>query len=187
MQWNTPQNDKNYETIENEEKVVSLKDFIIGPAIAKGCSAVVYSARFNDSPNTENQINIDDKTKDITSFPLALKMMFNYDTESNALSILRSMYRETVPARKYLRNEELADWEMKMFERKTKLPPHPNVVAMYYVFADRVPVLPGSWRMYPDALPARINPQGSGRNMSLFLLMKRFLIFQEITFRFSLT
>ncbi|XP_050492628.1 serine/threonine-protein kinase Pink1, mitochondrial [Bombus huntii] len=174
LQWNTPQNDKNYETIENEEKVVSLKDFIIGPAIAKGCSAVVYSARFNDSPSTENQINIDDKTKDITSFPLALKMMFNYDTESNALSILRSMYRETVPARKYLQNEELADWEMKMVERKTKLPPHPNVVAMYYVFADRVPVLPGSWRMYPDALPTRINPQGSGRNMSLFLLMKRY-------------
>ncbi|CAL7942398.1 unnamed protein product [Xylocopa violacea] len=176
LQWNAPQNDKNCEVIKDEEKTLTLKDFIIGPAIAKGCSAVVYAARFNDSPNNENQsqIHIDQETKDVTQFPLALKMMFNYDAESNALSILRSMYRETVPARKYLKDEELADWEVKMAARKAKLPPHPNIVAMYYVFTDRVPALPGSYRMYPDALPARINPQGSGRNMSLFLLMKRY-------------
>lgn len=176
MQWNAPQNDKNYEIIKNEEKI-TLKDFIIGPIIAKGCSAVVYSARFNDIPNGENQnqIKIDDKTEDLTVFPLALKMMFNYDAESNALSILRSMYRETVPARRHLNNEELSEWEIKMTEKKIKLTPHPNIVAMYYVFADKVPVLPDSWKMYPDALPACINPHGSGRNMSLFLLMKRFL------------
>lgn len=30
-------------------------------------------------------------------YPLAVKMMFNYDTESNAIAILRSMYREMVP------------------------------------------------------------------------------------------
>ena len=102
-------------------------------------------------------------------------MMFNYDAESNALSILRSMYRETIPARKHLNNEELSEWEIKMMEKKIKLTPHPNIVAMYYVFADKVPVLPDSWKMYPDALPACINPHGSGRNMSLFLLMKRFL------------
>lgn len=35
----------------------------------------------------------------IKSFPLAIKMMFNYDAESNAMSILRAMSRETVPAR----------------------------------------------------------------------------------------
>jgi hypothetical protein len=34
-------------------------------------------------------------------------------------------------------------------------------------------MLPGSLSLYPDALPARINPAGYGRNMSLFLLMKR--------------
>ncbi|XP_029034979.1 serine/threonine-protein kinase Pink1, mitochondrial [Osmia bicornis bicornis] len=177
LQWNTPLNDKNYETIKDEEKVIALKDFVIGPAIAKGCSAVVYATRFKDESaldEEKDEIHIDDKTKDVTAFPLALKMMFNYDTESNALSILRSMYRETVPARKQLKNEELAEWELRMAERKSKLPPHPNIVAMYYVFTDRVPALPGSWGMYPDALPARINPQGSGRNMSLFLLMKRY-------------
>lgn len=33
------------------------------------------------------------------SYPLAIKMMFNYDAESNAMSILRAMSRETVPSR----------------------------------------------------------------------------------------
>ncbi|XP_076652857.1 PTEN-induced putative kinase 1 [Halictus rubicundus] len=174
LRWNTPQNDRNYEVIRDEEKIVSLEDFVIGPAIAKGCSAVVYATRFKDSNENKDEPNIDDKTTDVTAFPLALKMMFNYDTESNAFSILRAMYRETVPARKHLNNEELAEWESKMAERKAELPPHPNIVAVYYAFADRVPALPGSFRMYPDALPARINPQGSGRNMSLFLLMKRY-------------
>ena len=102
-------------------------------------------------------------------------MMFNYDAESNAISILRAMYRETVPARKYYQNEELANWEQVMADNKRVLPPHSNIVAMYYVFADRVPYLPGSLRMYPDALPARLYAEGSGRNMSLFLLMKRYI------------
>lgn len=31
------------------------------------------------------------------SYPLAVKMMFNYEAESNAIAILRSMFREMVP------------------------------------------------------------------------------------------
>lgn len=174
LQWNKPQNDTNYDVIKDEEKIVTLTDFVIGPAIAKGCSAVVYATRFKESNEDKNELSIDSKATNVATFPLALKMMFNYDAESNALSILRAMYRETVPARKHLSNEELAVWEIKMAERKAELPPHPNIVAMYYAFADAVPALPGSLRMYPDALPIRINPQGSGRNMSLFLLMKRY-------------
>lgn len=34
-----------------------------------------------------------------TMYSLAVKMMFNYDAESNAMSILRAMSRETVPSR----------------------------------------------------------------------------------------
>lgn len=159
-----------------EDESTSLKDFVIGPVIAKGCSAVVHAAHLKTlTQNQDNdQLVIDDKSK-VSTFPLAIKMMFNYDAESNATSILRSMYRETVPARKYYQNEELANWEQVMVDNKRVLPPHPNIVAMYYVFADRVPYLPGSLRMYPDALPARLYAEGSGRNMSLFLLMKRYI------------
>ena len=175
MQWNKPHNDGNYETTVINEEPANLKDFVIGPPIAKGCSAVVYAARIKESHDVTNsdEIAIDRTAQDCSNFPLAIKMMFNYDAESNATSILRAMYRETVPARKYYRSEDLPSWEQRMAENKKALPPHANIVAMYYVFADRVPFLPGSTRMYPDALPARLNPQGSGRNMSLFLLMKR--------------
>lgn len=174
VQWNTPKNDQNYEATTIEHKPVDLKDFVIGPAIAKGCSAVVYAVRpIQNEEKQESQLSVDVETKDLSVFPLAIKMMFNYDAESNAAAILRAMYRETVPARNHCQNEELAAWEQKMSDNKRTLPAHPNIVAMYCVFADRVPDLPGSSKMYPDALPARINPDGSGRNMSLFLLMKR--------------
>lgn len=54
-----------------------------------------------------------------------------------------------------------------------KLSPHPNIVMMHLCFADYVPELTDSHSLYPQALPARINPEGYGRNMSLFLVMKR--------------
>lgn len=177
LRWNMPQNDKNHKSIPTEGTAVTLQNFVIGPIIAKGCSAAVYAARFVDTTGDKNNdaINIDDETKNANEFPLAIKMMFNYDAESNAAAILRAMYRETVPARKHYENNALTNWEQRLMENKVTLPPHPNIVAMYYVFADRIPVLADSWGMYPDALPTRINPHGSGRNMSLFLLMKRSL------------
>ena len=71
-----------------------------------------------------------------------------------------------------------------------KLVAHPNIVEMVTVFADQVPGLPGDVQLYGDALPARLNPrvgaatvlavwliisaQGCGRNMSLFLVMKKY-------------
>lgn len=43
-------------------------------------------------------------------YPLALKMMFNYDIQSNAMAILKAMYKETVPAKR--RNAtEVDSWE----------------------------------------------------------------------------
>lgn len=51
----------------------------------QGCNAAVYAANYKDS------------TED--GWPLAVKMMFNYDIESNAFAILKGMVREIVPAR----------------------------------------------------------------------------------------
>ncbi|XP_011862313.1 PREDICTED: serine/threonine-protein kinase PINK1, mitochondrial [Vollenhovia emeryi] len=176
LRWNMPQNDKNYQTICVDENAVTLQNFVMGPMIAKGCSAAVYAARFvmNTTQDKDTSTDIDVKANDISTFPLVLKMMFNYDAESNAAAILKAMYKETVPAKKYYRNDNSAIWEQKLAENMIALPPHPNIVAMYYVFTDKIPMLPGSWGMYPDALPSRINPHGSGRNMSLFLVMKRY-------------
>lgn len=60
-----------------------------------------------------------------------------------------------------------------MAERIQRLPPHVNIVVMYRSLTDYIPDLPSCRSLYPDALPMRLNPQGYGRNMSLFLIMKK--------------
>lgn len=45
----------------------------------------------------------------VKSYPLAIKMMFNYDAESNAMSILRAMSRETVPSRCIIHDSSRTD------------------------------------------------------------------------------
>lgn len=45
---------------------------------------------------------------------------------------------------------------------------------MFGVFCAQIPNLQQSNNLYPMALPQRLNPNGYGRNMSLFLLMKRY-------------
>jgi hypothetical protein len=55
-----------------------------------------------------------------------------------------------------------------------RCPPHENIIDVKHAFVDRVPLLPGGIENYPSALPRRLNPDdGFGRNMSLFLVMKR--------------
>ena len=141
----------------SEDHDWSLEDFRLGGPIAKGCAAVIYSARCASDDDDSDQ------------FPLAIKMMFNYDAESNAATILRAMQRETVPAR----SVSLAGTSVGQ-EDVTRLAPHPNIVQMAAVFADQVPHIPGDISMYGPALPSRINPSGYGRNMSLFLVMRRY-------------
>ncbi|XP_046669203.1 serine/threonine-protein kinase Pink1, mitochondrial [Homalodisca vitripennis] len=153
-----------------DQETASFEKLEVGPKIAKGSNAVVYAARQKEDPLSETFHT----QEPIEGFPYAVKMMFNYDAESNASAILRSMYCETVPARVHYSNSELIEWEQSMEEHAVVLPPHPNIVAMHCVFADWVPSIPGAISDYPDALPSRLNPDGSGRNMSLFLLMKRY-------------
>ncbi|XP_047101200.1 serine/threonine-protein kinase Pink1, mitochondrial [Schistocerca piceifrons] len=174
--------------LDASECVSGLKDLDVGPMIAKGCSAVVYAAKLKETVSDtgeerekskiDNLVQLHDSGISRLAFPLALKMMFNYDAESNASAILRAMYRETVPAPHHLvLNLDLegdSEWATELASRVRRLPPHPNIVEILGLFADRVPFLPGSLAMYPDALPSRLNPEGSGRNMSLFLLMKRY-------------
>ncbi|EDV92086.1 serine/threonine-protein kinase Pink1, mitochondrial [Drosophila grimshawi] len=118
-------------------------------------------------PATHNSSSID-------RYPLALKMMFNYDIQSNALSILRAMYKETVPARQRRMNASAEEWERLLQHQTMTLPPHPNVVCMFGFFCDEVGNFTDGHLLYPIAQPQRINPQGYGRNMSLYLLMKRY-------------
>lgn len=51
------------------------------------------------------------KSTDLMQYPLALKMMFNYDIQSNAMAILKAMYKETIPARSKQSNDDVDGWE----------------------------------------------------------------------------
>lgn len=118
---------------------------------------------------------IPDPELSLYQYPWALKMMFNYDIQSNAMSIIKAMYKETVPARSRSHVDEVMNWEKSMMESTVSLPPHPNIVLMPTFFCDQIPDLNRNVDLYPNALPARLNPtSGYGRNMSLFLLMKRY-------------
>ncbi|KAK7073377.1 Protein tyrosine kinase [Halocaridina rubra] len=114
-----------------------------------------------------------DKTS-MEKYPLAVKMMFNYEAESNAPAILRAMYKEMLPARNLQLDESTLEMQERFCDGSNYLPPHPNIVEMPCVFVDRIPFLEDSMTLYPDALPTRLNPRGYGRNMSLFCVMKRY-------------
>lgn len=151
----------------------TLSNFHFGPVIAKGCSAVVYAAKWaaNKAQHVSQGFQDMGQTE---PYPLAIKMMFNFHAESNALTILKAMHRETVVAQTTHLPEEMSDFYGDEGRQTSPLPAHPNIVDMYTVFTDHVPELQGSMDLYPDALPRRINPSGYGRNMSLFLVMKRY-------------
>ncbi|XP_050442704.1 serine/threonine-protein kinase Pink1, mitochondrial [Adelges cooleyi] len=153
---------------------LGLKQFELGVAIAKGNNAVVYEARKKDEKDNCNLLLKQESSSQ--NFPLAIKMMFNYDAESNAMAILRAMNRETVPSRRIQSSSSKSDqhWLMGLDKGLIRLPPHPNIVVMHLCFADYVPELTDSHSLYPQALPQRINPDGYGRNMSLFLVMKKY-------------
>jgi len=129
-----------------------------------------------DPQPTDSSINNDVFAEDADNeFPLAIKMMFNYEAESYATAILNAMHREITPALTRGIPEELFLSPGGESERPAShLPAHPNVVETHVAFVDRVPELDKSMTLYPDALPRRINPDGLGRNMSLFLVMKKY-------------
>lgn len=105
-----------------ETSPILIENLTFGKPIAKGANAVVYAANIK---NTETSTPVDEEriarkpvkispenSNDIDKYPLALKMMFNYDIQSSAMAILNAMYRETVPARIYYSNVGVTEWEV---------------------------------------------------------------------------
>ncbi|XP_065079137.1 serine/threonine-protein kinase Pink1, mitochondrial [Ochlerotatus camptorhynchus] len=172
------QNDQKYEDQTNREKkqgrvrfdsesFASRRSRLLSDAVEE---YLYVQSNESDVIATLHEYNMD---ATMEQYPLALKMMFNYDIQSNAMAILKAMYKETVPAKR--RNSvEAENWEKSIIEQTVFLAPHPNIVEMYGVFCDQIPDLHMSSSLYPMALPQRLNPHGYGRNMSLFLLMKRY-------------
>lgn len=117
VKWNFQ--DDNIEENRFENEPLTLQNLSLGKPIAKGANAVVYTAQVETGKNKNvtderKQIEAINTNYSIASYPFALKMMFNYDIQSNATAILKAMYRETVPARMYHYGKiGISDWEIK--------------------------------------------------------------------------
>jgi serine/threonine protein kinase len=164
-----------------------LDQFSIGPMIAKGCEGVVYAANFRTPVIEESEsdelppqnLNTEDSHLEKTEieppgFNLAIKMMFNYDTESIAHAIWNRMQNELVPSKTSDWQDQMEAWHSGTKVKMKRLPPHPNIVSMEGAFVDEIPELRDASIMYPHALPERLNAEGFGRNKTMFSVMKKY-------------
>lgn len=170
-----------------------LDDYLIGRQIGKGSNAAVYeaAARFSPLHQTENkkaplvELKEDNEEKpggrtltccSLRSFPLAIKMMWNFGAGSSSEAILKSMSQELVPAAPMAvkqENEHISlDGQFGVVPRRVAA--HPNVIRVHRAFTADVPLLPGAEEEYPAVLPVRLNPHGLGNNRTLFLVMKNY-------------
>ncbi|KAG7247443.1 hypothetical protein CRUP_008553, partial [Coryphaenoides rupestris] len=172
-----------------------FEDYAIGKQIGKGSNAAVYEATapLTTAPQKthEDTCSIVEVVEDqgeretttpylgccsLRNFPLAVKMMWNIGPGSSSDSILRSMSQELVPAGPHALKKENKQITMDghFGELPRTVPAHPNIIQVYRAFTDDVPLLPGAREEYPAVLPARLHPEGIGRNRTLFLVMKNY-------------
>ncbi|XP_032375789.1 serine/threonine-protein kinase PINK1, mitochondrial [Etheostoma spectabile] len=169
-----------------------LEDYIIGNQIGKGSNAAVYEAAARFAPPKESaskcsmvQLREDEEKGEtarsltccsLRTFPMAIKMMWNFGAGSSSEAILKSMSQELVPAGplalKREREEIALDGQFGVLPKRVSV--HPNVIRVYRAFTADVPLLAGAQEEYPDVLPARLNPAGLGNNRTLFLVMKNY-------------
>lgn len=168
-----------------------LEDYAIGKQIGKGCNAAVYEAAAPFALPAENEkcslVQLDQNEDDkknagpfrfsaTSSFPLAMKMMWNIGAGSSSDAILRSMSMELVPSspKALSKEQRVIALDGHFGPVPKRLTAHPNVITVYRAFTADVPLLPGAQEEYPDVLPPRLNPMGLGSNRTLFLVMKNY-------------
>lgn len=168
-----------------------LEDYAIGKQIGKGCNAAVYEAAAPFALPAENEkcslVQLDQNEDDkknagpfrfsaTSSFPLAMKMMWNIGAGSSSDAILRSMSMELVPSspKALPKEQRVIALDGHFGPVPKRLTAHPNVITVYRAFTADVPLLPGAQEEYPDVLPPRLNPMGLGSNRTLFLVMKNY-------------
>ena len=135
----------------------------------QGCNAVVFAANWTDQKINERLSSdfdiIEETSEELKAIgkvensdaPLAVKLLFNYEAESNSFAIMNAMQKETVPAKRILLSDDddtqLEDDKMADGNR---LPPHANIVDVKVAFADHIPHIVDAVNHYPDALPRRL-------------------------------
>uniref|UniRef100_A0AC35FRJ0 Protein kinase domain-containing protein n=1 Tax=Panagrolaimus sp. PS1159 TaxID=55785 RepID=A0AC35FRJ0_9BILA len=145
-----------------------LNGYEIGNHIACGCSAAVYELR-KKNPNSQfNALSIHSASSESNAFPLALKIMFNYNFERPERYLWDDMGAELIPL-----TSKIAKGKMGNINFLPKN--HPNVIKLHTAFTDIMPILPGAEERYPEALPQHTDYIAlDHQSRTLFIVMKRY-------------
>lgn len=168
-----PEEPEDMRSVPSENSFDMVTDMELA-SFSTGSDITILSESDSLSNNQELSSDIVDSQLN-NDFDLAVKMMFNYDAESQAAAIMQSMKNEVVPAKMADNFGQMMEWENGHHPKKKKrLKPHPNIVDMWAVFVDDVQPFSKCLTEFPHALPSRLNPEGFGRNKTMYLVMKRY-------------
>uniref|UniRef100_A0A914RW63 non-specific serine/threonine protein kinase n=1 Tax=Parascaris equorum TaxID=6256 RepID=A0A914RW63_PAREQ len=160
-----------------------LDAYEIGSNIACGCHAAVYElclrttseccdrAASTSSIDQQQHIMLNEHTRDpLIAYPLALKIMFNYQFDAPERYLWADMGAELIPlvdANRLLKG--------RLPTLRTLPRSHPNIIKIYTAFTDRMPVLADARSLYPEALPnANFYELIIDEPRTLFIVMKRY-------------
>uniref|UniRef100_A0A7E4ZVL3 non-specific serine/threonine protein kinase n=1 Tax=Panagrellus redivivus TaxID=6233 RepID=A0A7E4ZVL3_PANRE len=149
-----------------------LDGYDIGNYIDQGCSAAIYELqrRNLNATNAFEELSSASKTTH-KPFPLALKIMFNYDYNMSENRLWEYMGPEIVPLAAKVPKSMLKG---RMGNIKLLSKHHPNVIKLHTAFIDVMPMLPGA-ENYPEVIPTAADyiPL-NGEPKTLFIVMKRY-------------
>uniref|UniRef100_A0A0N4ZC18 non-specific serine/threonine protein kinase n=1 Tax=Parastrongyloides trichosuri TaxID=131310 RepID=A0A0N4ZC18_PARTI len=137
-----------------------LQYYEIGDYINKGACGAVFKLRKKDN-------------QEVKEYPLALKVMFNYNEFESEFNIIEEMKDELIPLVKM--PYELQ--KNKFFRRMKRLPErHPNIIDLKTAFFDNIDenlCMLGA-DLFPEALPKMTNFGHRIPRETMFIVMKRY-------------
>ncbi|GMS85600.1 hypothetical protein PENTCL1PPCAC_7775 [Pristionchus entomophagus] len=145
-----------------------LSSYDIGGNIGYGCNAAVYALRLQ--PDRHDPAPTSDK--DLQAYPLALKLMFNYehDRRNNEDGLWKGMGAELAPLPK-----AAALLKGRMGDFRPLPSTHPNIVHVGTAFVDSMPILPDARLRYPEALPTSVMYDAIEPDpKTMFIIMRRY-------------
>uniref|UniRef100_A0A1I7YEA7 non-specific serine/threonine protein kinase n=1 Tax=Steinernema glaseri TaxID=37863 RepID=A0A1I7YEA7_9BILA len=165
---------------QSDEVPQQLDGYDIGSLIAYGCNAAVYEIRkASDShhfaASNDTRLSPQDRKE---MYPLALKVMFNYDFDLPEQYLWRTMGTELLP----IPNPEIV-LRGQIAQFRPMRHSHPNIIKIHTAFIDSMPSnLPESSN-FPEATPSPLF-YGYQDPKTLFIVMKRYrMTLREYTLR----
>uniref|UniRef100_A0A915EI36 non-specific serine/threonine protein kinase n=1 Tax=Ditylenchus dipsaci TaxID=166011 RepID=A0A915EI36_9BILA len=152
----------------------NLSGYEIGEHIACGCNAAVYELKKDNTMNDLNQKKMEkpfDGYDSLKKYPLALKIMFNYNYDMPERFLWREMGPEIIPLIKIPK----VALQGKMGNFKPLKKSHPNLIKMHTAFIDVMPLLRDAEELYPEALPNVNDLELLNREpKTMFIVMQRY-------------